>query len=80
MKHAFQKTLKTLLAVMICVLMSLSSSMMTPISVKADPPTAEAPAHEKKLIDNGDGTYTLALSVTGATQSSTITQIGRAHV
>ena len=31
----------------------------------------EAPAHEKTLTNNGDGTYTLSLSVTGAATSTT---------
>ncbi len=40
----------------------------------------DAPASNKQLIDNGDGTYTLALSVTGATQSSSTTQVTKANV
>lgn len=32
-----------------------------------------APAHEKTITDNGDGTYTLTLDVTGATDSSSET-------
>lgn len=32
-----------------------------------------APEHEKTIIDNGDGTYTLTLDVTGATDSSSET-------
>lgn len=32
-----------------------------------------APAHEKTIKDNGDGTYTLTLDVTGATDSSSET-------
>ncbi|MBQ1508590.1 MAG: VWA domain-containing protein, partial [Erysipelotrichaceae bacterium] len=53
--------------------------MMTPISVIADEqPTP--PENSKELIDNGDGTYTLALSVTGSAQSSTITKVDKANV
>ena len=39
-----------------------------------------APANEKKLIDNGDGTYTIALNVTGAAESSTHTEATKANV
>ncbi len=39
----------------------------------AEGDTAEAPAHSKVLTDNGDGTYTLSLSVTGKTGSDTET-------
>lgn len=50
--------------------------------------TSDAPAHSKRLIPNnvsdehpnGDGTYTLALSVTGATSSSSTTQVTKANV
>ena len=38
------------------------------------------PAVAKKLIDNGDGTYTLALSITGAAQSSTSEKPKKANV
>ena len=40
----------------------------------------EAPAHSKQLVKNGDGTYTINLSVTGATSSSTTTQATKANV
>ncbi len=39
-----------------------------------------APATEKKLIDNGDGTYTLALSVTGSKPSETQQDVHKANV
>ncbi|MDO4413692.1 MAG: vWA domain-containing protein [Erysipelotrichaceae bacterium] len=39
-----------------------------------------APATAKKLFDNGDGTYTLSLSVTGAAESSSTTQVTKANV
>lgn len=40
----------------------------------------DAPANKKKLIDNGDGTYTIALSVTGAAESSSTTEATKANV
>lgn len=41
---------------------------------------ADAPAHAKTLTQNNDGTYTLALSVTGATSSSSTTEVTKANV
>mgnify|MGYP002623041621 CR=1 FL=1 len=40
----------------------------------------DAPATTKKIISNGDGTYTIALSVTGSTSSSTTTNCQGANV
>lgn len=40
----------------------------------------EAPAHSKNIKPNGDGTYELSLSVTGATQSSQTSQVTKANV
>lgn len=40
----------------------------------------DAPAHGKTLIDNGDGTYTIALSVTGQTSSSSQEVATKANV
>jgi pilin isopeptide linkage protein/LPXTG-motif cell wall-anchored protein len=40
----------------------------------------DAPSTEKQLIDNGDGTYTLALSVTGEAASSSTTETTKANV
>ncbi|MBR0420871.1 MAG: hypothetical protein IJI66_17040 [Erysipelotrichaceae bacterium] len=39
-----------------------------------------APATNKNLISNGDGSYTLALSVTGAAQSSSSTNVTKSNV
>ena len=39
-----------------------------------------APATSKKLYDNGDGTYTLSLSVTGAAESSHSTSVAKSNV
>ena len=40
----------------------------------------DAPGNNKQLIDNGDGTYTIALSVTGAQSSSSTTNVTKANV
>ena len=40
----------------------------------------DAPANSKRLIDNGDGTYTIALSVTGQTSSSSTSNVTKANV
>ena len=40
----------------------------------------QAPATSKKLHDNGDGTYTLSLSVTGASESSSQTSVAKSNV
>lgn len=42
--------------------------------------TSDAPATEKQLLDNGDGTYTLALSVTGESSTSSTTKVTKANV
>ncbi len=52
-------------------------------ALKATQPSraaSQAPAHGKKLHDNGDGTYTLSLSVTGAKSSSSTSEISKANV
>ena len=40
----------------------------------------DAPSNSKTIRSNGDGTYTIALSVTGATESSTTTEATKANV
>ncbi|MBR3131076.1 VWA domain-containing protein [Candidatus Saccharibacteria bacterium] len=46
----------------------------------ADDASLSAPTANKRLIDNGDGTYTIALSVTGETASSSTTSVTKANV
>ena len=41
---------------------------------------SDAPATSKQLHDNGDGTYTLSLSVTGASESSSSTNVAKSNV
>ena len=70
------------------VVMMFGSVPMTFINTYADDaPTVDAtndstdaPAHKKKLIDNGDGTYTLSLSVTGKASSSTTQEVTKSNV
>ena len=52
------------------------------ITVSAAVPSVQpdAPATKKHLHDNGDGTYTLSLSVTGKSDTSTITNVNKANV
>ena len=40
----------------------------------------DAPAFQKNLSDNGDGTYTLSLSVTGETDTSTVENVNKANI
>ncbi len=40
----------------------------------------DAPANEKNIKDNEDGTYTISLSVTGATSSDSTTSVNKANV
>jgi len=41
---------------------------------------ANGPANSKKLYDNGDGTYTLSLNVTGSQSSSSSSEVDKANV
>ena len=50
------------------------------LALNANAAVTDAPATEKKLIDNGDGTYTIALSVTGEAASSSTTEVTKANV
>jgi len=52
---------------MTAFLAAIAAVMMLPAIALAD---TQAPAHSKTLTDNKDGTYTLNLSVTGASSSS----------
>ena len=46
----------------------------------ADTPTSDVPAHQKTLTPNGDGTYTISLSVTGKASSSTTQNVTKSNV
>ncbi len=51
------------------------------VTKAADPaPQTDAPAFAKNLYDNGDGTYTLSLSVTGKQDESIIEHVNKANV
>ena len=71
---------KKLLAIVLTLVMVLSLVPRVALAEDGDGQTLPAPAQEKKLIDNGDGTYTIAMSVTGAAESSTTTEVTKANV
>ena len=76
---------RRVLAALLMIAMILSMGTITVFAAEGDEEpsqtgTITAPKNEKKLIDNGDGTYTLSLSVTGAAESSTTTEVTKANV
>ncbi|MBQ9828651.1 MAG: hypothetical protein IJM62_08200 [Lachnospiraceae bacterium] len=79
MRKSF-KTGKKIIAVVLTLFMVISAVHVFFPAQEAEAAISDAPATEKKLIDNGDGTYTLALSVTGEAESSTVTQATKANV
>ena len=80
MKNGFSKWLRTLLAIAMTLGCLNLSWIQNESTVVRAAPTDAPPATTKTLIDNGDGTFTLALSVTGATSSSSTTQVTKANV
>ena len=62
MKHKGKKVLSLLLAALMIVGLVMPSGALAP-SAKAA--AGDEPAHEKTVTANGDGTYTIALNVTG---------------
>ncbi len=60
-----RKVFRPVLALLLTALMTVSNlNVVAPLQVvKAE--EGDVPAHEKTLHDNGDGTYTLSLNVTG---------------
>ncbi len=89
---AILKTLKNLLkrvvSILLIPLLVIGGLPLGTNNVFADegddtPPIVvpeDAPAHKKKLVDNGDGTYTLSLSVTGKASSSTTQEVTKSNV
>ncbi|MBR3319600.1 hypothetical protein IKG06_03820 [Candidatus Saccharibacteria bacterium] len=73
-----KKKLFNFLAALIVVFGSMPFSFVA--NAYADEGSLPAPATNKNLIDNGDGTYTIALSVTGETDTSSSTTITKANV
>lgn len=64
-----------------CLLSMLMAVFLLPAGVQfAFGAISGAPATEKNLYDNGDGTYTLSLSVTGQAESSSTTEVTKANV
>ena len=82
MKVNIAKWPKRAVAAILAVLLAITFlpfSSFNLVTAKAED-TLPAPATAKKLHDNGDGTYTLSLSVTGAAESSSTTQVTKANV
>ncbi|MBQ6670487.1 MAG: VWA domain-containing protein, partial [Firmicutes bacterium] len=73
---------KKLLAIVLTLVMVLSLVPQGIFAAGEDDPPAigDAPSTNKRLIDNEDGTYTLALSVTGEAASSTVSQVDKANI
>ena len=81
MKSWVKKLTKAMAGVLAAVLFVGSfAAFADNTAITAEAAISGAPATEKRLIDNGDGTYTLALSVTGQAESSTQTDVTRANV
>ncbi|MBQ2478415.1 MAG: VWA domain-containing protein, partial [Erysipelotrichales bacterium] len=66
MGQFFKKALKVLLS----VLMTFSLIHTSGVTRTVKAAVGDEPAHSKSLIDNHDGTYTLALSVTGDSEKN----------
>jgi len=67
--------IKTLLITMLATVALVAGGVSMAYGAETD-----APAFAKKLVDNGDGTYTLSLNVTGAKESSTVETVNKANV
>ena len=62
MKHKGKKILSLLLAVLMLVGLAVPTGILAPTAKAA---AGDPPAHGKSSADNGDGTYTIELTVTG---------------
>ncbi len=60
-----KKALRYFMAAAVVALMVMG----LPLQAFADDPTLPVPEHEKTAVDNGDGTYTVSLDVTGKSSS-----------
>lgn len=80
MKSRSLSKVKRILAFVMVAILTVGAIHLVLPAQKAEAAVTDAPATEKTLIDNGDGTYTLALSVTGEAASSTISQVTKANV
>lgn len=74
--------MKKITALLLSVLIVLAMLPNVSLEVSAADASSQtdAPAFAKNLYDNGDGTYTLSLSVTGESDTSTITNVNKANV
>ncbi len=62
-----KKALRYFMAAAVVALMVMG----LPLQAFADDPTLPVPEHKKTAVDNGDGTYTVSLNVTGKSSSDT---------
>lgn len=76
-----KKNLQRLMRFFLASLLAVGSLPLSIINTyAADTPTTDAPAHQKVLTPNGDGTYTISLSVTGKASSSTTQEVTKSNV
>ena len=71
---------KKALSLVLTIAMLLSIVYLALPLTKAEAAVQNPPASSKKLYDNGDGTYTLSMSVTGETATSSTTEVNKANV
>ena len=81
----FLKRVMSVLLIPLLVIGGLPLEINNVFAAEGDdvPPTVvpeDAPVHSKTLTPNGDGTYTIALSVTGSRKSSETTSASKANV
>lgn len=62
------------------IVMIFGSTPSILLNAYAEEPVGDAPKHEKTLTSNGDGTYTVTLSVTGKASSSTVQNVTKSNV
>ena len=80
MKKRITTSGKKALSLVLTIAMLLSIVYLALPLNTAEAAGTNAPATNKRLLDNGDGTYTLALSVTGEAESSSTTEVSKANV
>ncbi len=68
MKHKSKKLLSLLLALLMLVGLTMPADVLTQPARAA---AGQTPAHSKSVTSNGDGTYTIELTVTGDAESET---------
>ena len=80
MKKRITTSGKKALSLVLTIAMLLSIVYLALPLNTAEAAVQNPPASSKKLYDNGDGTYTLSMSVTGETATSSTTEVNKANV